>query len=60
MTEGPGRDPRPFFLRPGAAACAAASRAFAGWRYLYTDYENDGFVFKTELNGPVLGATYNF
>lgn len=35
-------------------------RAFAGWRYLYTDYENDGFVFKTDLNGPVLGATYQF
>jgi hypothetical protein len=35
-------------------------RAFAGWRYLYTDYEHNGFVFNTDLNGPVLGATYNF
>ena len=35
-------------------------RAFAGWRYLYTDYEHDGFVFNTDLNGPVLGATYQF
>ena len=46
----------------GTVAYRLASRwrAFAGWRYLYTDYENNGFVFKTDLNGPVLGATYNF
>jgi hypothetical protein len=35
-------------------------RAFAGWRYLYTDYSHDGFVFNTDLNGPVLGASYRF
>jgi hypothetical protein len=36
-------------------------RGFAGWRYLYTDYNNNnGFVFNTDLNGPVLGATFQF
>jgi hypothetical protein len=46
----------------GTVAYSLARRwkAFAGWRYLYTDYENNGFVFKTSLNGPVLGASYRF
>jgi hypothetical protein len=34
--------------------------AFAGWRYLYTDYDRNGFVFNTDMNGPELGATYRF
>jgi hypothetical protein len=31
-----------------------------GWRYLYTDYKHEGFVYKTTLNGPLLGVTYRF
>jgi hypothetical protein len=34
--------------------------AFAGWRYLYTDYNHNGFVFRTTMTGPELGATYRF
>jgi len=34
--------------------------AFAGWRYLYTDYSHNGFVFKTTMTGPLLGATFHF
>jgi hypothetical protein len=34
--------------------------ANVGWRYLYTDYDHDGFVFNTAMNGPVIGATYRF
>jgi hypothetical protein len=34
--------------------------AIAGWRYLYTDYSHEGFVFRTTLNGPLLGASYKF
>lgn len=45
------------------AAHYALSRrwdAFAGWRYLYTDYDHEGFVFRTTMTGPLLGATYQF
>jgi hypothetical protein len=34
--------------------------ANVGWRYLYTDYDRNGFVFNTAMNGPVIGATYRF
>jgi hypothetical protein len=34
--------------------------ANVGWRYLYTDYDNNGFVFNTSMSGPVIGATYRF
>jgi len=31
-----------------------------GYRYLRVDYINDGFVFKTALSGPTIGARFNF
>jgi hypothetical protein len=31
-----------------------------GYRYLYVDYQNDGFLFKTALKGLVFGATFKF
>jgi hypothetical protein len=35
--------------------------AVVGWRYLHTNFNNgQGFVFDTEMNGPLLGATYRF
>jgi hypothetical protein len=34
--------------------------AVAGWRYLYTDYRHEGFIYKTTLNGPLLGVSYRF
>jgi len=35
-------------------------KALGGWRYLYTDYARNGFVFNTSMTGPVLGASYSF
>jgi hypothetical protein len=35
--------------------------AVAGWRYLHTQFSNDqGFVFNTQMNGPLLGASFRF
>lgn len=31
-----------------------------GYRYLRTDYSNEGFVFRTTMNGIVLGAKFKF
>jgi len=31
-----------------------------GWRYLKYDYRMDGFVNKTQLNGPFIEAGVNF
>jgi hypothetical protein len=31
-----------------------------GYRYLRVDYINDGFVFKTALSGPTIGAQFKF
>jgi len=33
---------------------------FAGWRHLDIDYSNDGFVFNGGLDGPIIGAKYQF
>jgi hypothetical protein len=46
----------------GTVAYSLARRwkAFGGWRYLYTNYAHNGFVFNTSLTGPVLGAAYSF
>lgn len=33
---------------------------FAGYRGLSVDYKNDGFVFDVDMNGPLLGAVFNF
>jgi hypothetical protein len=32
----------------------------AGYKYLHVDYDKDGYVFDTDLSGPVLGFTYRF
>lgn len=32
----------------------------AGYKVLDVDYDNDGYVFDTQLSGPVLGMTYRF
>ncbi|MBK1792645.1 outer membrane beta-barrel protein [Persicirhabdus sediminis] len=32
----------------------------AAYRNQYIDYSNDGFVYKTDTSGPVLGASYTF
>ena len=32
----------------------------AGYRYLYLDYENDGFVFDLAQHGPLVGAYFQF
>jgi hypothetical protein len=35
--------------------------AIAGWRFLHTQFDNgQGFVFNTNLNGPLIGASYRF
>jgi hypothetical protein len=31
-----------------------------GWRHLKTDYENNGYVYDTAMDGPILGAVYQF
>ena len=31
-----------------------------GYRHLYIDYENDGFVYDTDTSGPILGGVYKF
>jgi hypothetical protein len=31
-----------------------------GYRYLRVDYVKDNFIFKTSLNGPTIGAKFNF
>jgi hypothetical protein len=31
-----------------------------GYRYLKTDYDNDGFLFDIAMKGPVLGFTFRF
>jgi hypothetical protein len=32
----------------------------AGYKALHVDYDRDGYVFDSRLNGPVLGVTYRF
>lgn len=32
----------------------------AGYKVLNVDYDNDGYVFDSQLSGPVLGMTYRF
>jgi opacity protein-like surface antigen len=32
----------------------------AGWRHLDIDYDHQGFVFDAAMDGPVLGAVYQF
>lgn len=34
--------------------------ASAGYKVLDVDYEDDGYVFDTQLSGPVLGVTWRF
>jgi hypothetical protein len=39
------------------------SRSFAielGYRHLYVDYENDGFVYKADTSGPIIGERFTF
>ena len=31
-----------------------------GYRHLYIDYEDDGFVYDTDTSGPILGGVYKF
>ena len=31
-----------------------------GWRYLSVDYDDDGFLWDVDLNGPLLGLSYKF
>ena len=31
-----------------------------GYRHLYIDYEDDGFVYDTDTSGPILGGVYTF
>ena len=31
-----------------------------GYRHLYIDYENDGFVYDTDTSGPIIGGLYKF
>jgi hypothetical protein len=32
----------------------------AGYRYLVVDYDNGGFLFDTQLQGPIIGGTIHF
>jgi hypothetical protein len=32
----------------------------AGYRHLYIDYDNDGFIWKGSLSGPIIGVRFQF
>jgi hypothetical protein len=34
--------------------------AYAGWRYLSVDYDDDGFLFDVSLSGPLVGVAFKF
>jgi hypothetical protein len=46
----------------GAASWAFAEKwsAVVAYRYLDTDYDNDGFKYNVHTDGPALGVTYTF
>jgi hypothetical protein len=33
---------------------------FVGYRYLYVDYDKNGFLYDISMHGPMLGATFQF
>ncbi len=34
--------------------------AFAGYRYLYVDYDRNKFLYDVSMHGPLIGATFRF